>query len=111
MVAQPTLAVSDPPPAVPDPALAVPDPPPVVPDPALAVLVVLDPALEVLVVVDAVIPVVVEAEEEEEALAPTPAVGFADLLLVVQEIVVQFPGHLLVVLFLRSATPQQARPL
>lgn len=72
---------------------------PVVPAP-----VVLDPAQVVLlVVVDVGIPVAVAAE----AMAPAPVAGFADLLVVAREIVVMLLGHLLVVLlFLRSATPQ-----
>ena len=105
MVAQPTLAVPDP-------------PDPVVLDPGLVLPVVLDPALVVPVVVDVVIPAVVEVEveveeeEEEEVLAQAPAVAFADLLVVVRETLVQSPVHLLVVLlFLRSATPRQAMPL
>lgn len=98
VAAQPTLAVQDP------PDLGV-------LDPGLALPVVLDPALAVLVVVDVVIPVVVEVVEEE-ALAQAPAVAFADLLVVVQENLVQSPEHLLVLLlFLRSATPRQAMPL
>lgn len=57
----------------------------------------------VLLVVDAAIPVAVAAE----AMAPAPVVGLADLLVVAREIVVMLLGHLLVVLlFLRSATPQ-----
>ena len=104
MVAQPTLAMPDP-------------PDPVVLNPGLVLPVVLDPALVVPVVVDVVIPAVVEVEveeeeEEEEVLAQAPAVAFADLLVVVRETLVQSPVHLLVVLlFLRSATPRQAMPL
>jgi hypothetical protein len=100
VVAQPTLAVQDP-------------SDPVVLDPGLVLPVVLDPALVVPVVVGVVIPAVVEVEvEEEEVLAQAPAVAFADLLVVVRETLVQSPVHLLVVLlFLRSATPRQAMPL
>lgn len=101
-------------PVVAQPTLAVPDPPdPVVLDPGLVLPVVLDPALVVPVVVGVVIPAVVEVEEEEEeVLAQAPAVAFADLLVVVRETLVQSPVHLLVVLlFLRSATPRQAMPL
>lgn len=101
-------------PVVAQPTLAVPDPSdPVVLDPGLVLPVVLDPALVVPVVVGVVIPAVVEVEvEEEEVLAQAPAVAFADLLVVVRETLVQSPVHLLVVLlFLRSATPRQAMPL
>ena len=57
----------------------------------------------VLLVVDVAIPVAVAAE----AMAPAPVVEFAHLLVVAREIVVMLLGHLLVVLlFLRSATPQ-----
>ena len=54
-------------------------------------------------VVDVAIPVAVAAE----AMALAPVVEFAHLLVVAREIVVMLLGHLLVVLlFLRSATPQ-----
>lgn len=100
MVAQPTLAVQDPPELV-------------VLGPGLALPVVLDPALAVPVVVDVVIPAVVEVEEgEEEVLAQAPAMASADLLVVVRETLVQSLVHLLLVLLLsHSATPRQAMPL
>jgi len=97
VVAQPTLAVQDP------------LDHPVVLDPGLVLPVVLDPAL---VVVDVA---VVEVEVVEEVLAQAPAVALADLLVVVRETdLVQSPVHLLLLvlllLFLRSATPRQAVP-